>query len=304
MRKHTPEPWRVAARALVRLDSAYLVEPVDHHDYEYGATLAATSQHDARRIVACVNACAGMRNDELEGGLLIGVMQSKIDRLECQRDELLAALQGMIDIANDSQGVAGYHLNGEVADWGEFEEWQAACDAIAKTKGGAANHFPEVTKMAPDGWQLVPVAATKAMWAAWDSAPCNNDDDAVNLEAAYRAMISAAPKLPVTPSGWVGVSKSLPEVQDGEELHCFVCHHNNSTGKDSVFDCYYVNKPIPGDDDDWESIEDNNGRPIAIVGWYFKGALPDYSYYYEPVCDGVTDWQPVIYPAAPKLGGE
>ena len=55
-----------------------------------------------------------------------------------QREELMAALQGMIDIANDSQGVAGYHLNGEVADWGEFEEWQAACDAIAKAKGGAS----------------------------------------------------------------------------------------------------------------------------------------------------------------------
>ena len=60
------------------------------------------------------------------------------DELVQQRDELLAALQGMIDIANDSQGVAGYHLNGEVADWGEFEEWQAACNAIAKAKGGAA----------------------------------------------------------------------------------------------------------------------------------------------------------------------
>jgi hypothetical protein len=61
-----------------------------------------------------------------------------LSTIAVQRDELLAALQGMIDIANDSQGVAGYHLNGEVADWGEFEEWQAACDAIAKIKGGAS----------------------------------------------------------------------------------------------------------------------------------------------------------------------
>ena len=43
-------------------------------------------------------------------------------------------------------------------------------------------------------WQLVPVSATKAMWAAWDSAPCNGEDDAANLEAAYRAMLAAAPK--------------------------------------------------------------------------------------------------------------
>ena len=64
--------------------------------------------------------------------------EQEISELNVERDELLAALQGMIDIANDSQGVAGYHLNGEVADWGEFEEWQAACNAISKAKGGAS----------------------------------------------------------------------------------------------------------------------------------------------------------------------
>ena len=140
MSNHTPEPWRVGRPFTVVSDT-----PVpemggsDAVEY-YGGHLIGESiiEANARRIVACVNACEGMRNDELEGGLLIGVMQSKIDRLECQRDELLAALQGMIDIANDSQGVAGYHLNGEVADWGEFEEWQAACNAISKAKGGAS----------------------------------------------------------------------------------------------------------------------------------------------------------------------
>ena len=140
MSKHTPEPWRVGRPGTVVSDT-----PVpgmggsDAVEY-YGGHLIGESitEANARRIAACVNACAGMRNDELEGGLLIGVMQVKIDLLESQRDELLAALQGMIDIANHSQGVAGYHLNGEVADWGEFEELQAACDAISKAKGGAA----------------------------------------------------------------------------------------------------------------------------------------------------------------------
>ena len=70
-----------------------------------------------------------------------------VEDLIKQRDELLAALQGMIDIASDSQGVAGYHLNGEVAEWDEFEELQAACGAIAKAKVSAVNHFPGATKM-------------------------------------------------------------------------------------------------------------------------------------------------------------
>ena len=77
-------------------------------------------------MITAIDLFAGLGADEL------------LIELTKQRDELLAALQGMIDIANDSQGVAGYHLNGEVADWGEFEEWQAACNAISKAKGGAS----------------------------------------------------------------------------------------------------------------------------------------------------------------------
>ncbi len=137
MSNHTPEPWFVAEKNKVRLDCAYLIRPLDGKNYEYGAALAATNQGDARRIVACVNELAGLTTEQVEDGVFTKMRDDR-DSLIKQRDELLAALQGMIDIANDSQGVAGYHLNGEVADWGEFEEWQAACDAIAKAKGGAS----------------------------------------------------------------------------------------------------------------------------------------------------------------------
>jgi hypothetical protein len=34
-------------------------------------------------------------------------------------------------IVGDSRGVAGYHLNGEVAEWDYFDEIAAAQDAIA-----------------------------------------------------------------------------------------------------------------------------------------------------------------------------
>jgi hypothetical protein len=55
--------------------------------------------------------------------------------LLAQRDELAAALRGMLNIVNDSRGVAGYHLNGAVADWSEFEEVDAASAAISRIKG-------------------------------------------------------------------------------------------------------------------------------------------------------------------------
>ncbi|ELP5232503.1 hypothetical protein R1Z32_001378 [Citrobacter freundii] len=45
----------------------------------------------------------------------------------------------------------------------------------------------------PDGYVLVPVELTQDMRAAWDSAPHTDDDDN-DMQAAYRAMIAAAPQ--------------------------------------------------------------------------------------------------------------
>lgn len=48
-------------------------------------------------------------------------------------EQMRTALEGLLAITRDSQGVAGYHLNGEVAKWDEFEEVSAA---EAAKKGG------------------------------------------------------------------------------------------------------------------------------------------------------------------------
>lgn len=57
------------------------------------------------------------------------------------------------------------------------------------------------------GYVLVPVEFTPEMRNAWDSAPNNSDDDHVNMMAAYRAMLAAAPK---APDGWIPVSERMP----------------------------------------------------------------------------------------------
>lgn len=62
---------------------------------------------------------------------------------------------------------------------------KAASDAFATVTGNS----PAI----PDGYALVPVELTPDMRAAWDSAP-NTDDDDHNMQAAYRAMVAAAPK--------------------------------------------------------------------------------------------------------------
>ena len=84
MSEHTPEPWRVGRPGTVVSDT-----PVpgmggsDAVEY-YGGHLIGESiiEENARRIVACVNACAGM-----------GDPTAEIAELKRQRDELLAALE-------------------------------------------------------------------------------------------------------------------------------------------------------------------------------------------------------------------
>lgn len=45
--------------------------------------------------------------------------------------QMREALQGFLDITTESRGVDGYHLNGAVAEWGEFVEVGVAESAIA-----------------------------------------------------------------------------------------------------------------------------------------------------------------------------
>ena len=52
-------------------------------------------------------------------------------------DDLVAALGGLLAIVGDSNGVDGYHLNGDLATWDEFEEIEIAETALKNaTKEG------------------------------------------------------------------------------------------------------------------------------------------------------------------------
>ncbi|GAB3215804.1 hypothetical protein [Pseudaeromonas pectinilytica] len=94
-----------------------------------------------------------------------------------QRDELLDALSGLVDfIEIDDLNIDALAL-------------KIAKDAIAKTKGGAVNHFPDAAKMVPEGWQLVPVEPTLEMIAA-----ATRDSVGFGTRAEYKAMLASAPK--------------------------------------------------------------------------------------------------------------
>ena len=86
--QHTPEPW-----AFGEDNDGWYVEK-DRDQFVYGLTEA-----NARRIVACVNACAGISTESMEVGgvgsiLSLGLEeQRRGDVAEQQRDALLAALE-------------------------------------------------------------------------------------------------------------------------------------------------------------------------------------------------------------------
>ena len=46
--------------------------------------------------------------------------------------ELLKAIEGFLAIVDETMGVYGYHLNGDPAPWGEFDEVYTAVSAYKK----------------------------------------------------------------------------------------------------------------------------------------------------------------------------
>ena len=62
-------------------------------------------------------------------------IQDKEKELSTAQESLRKAdiiIKGFIAIVNDSRGVDGYHLNGNIAEWGEFEEPALAEEYIQK----------------------------------------------------------------------------------------------------------------------------------------------------------------------------
>jgi hypothetical protein len=65
-------------------------------------------------------------------------LQVEIDRLKAERDQLVKALESFLDLVGDSHGVSGYHLNGDIAEWDEFECVGEAYELIKRIEGGIA----------------------------------------------------------------------------------------------------------------------------------------------------------------------
>lgn len=169
--QHTPEPWAIHEDAsgdifISGSDHTYITE-IGNPDEDGAAA-------DARRIVACVNACRGLPTDELEQKGLVAAVGNQLLELERQRDdwqkalgtvlatipvaeiirasgtvgdavayftqlhqqrdELLAALKEVVICAEGAMNQA----NAAGAGWDIEFTLQVANELLAKAKGGAA----------------------------------------------------------------------------------------------------------------------------------------------------------------------
>ena len=86
--KHTPEPWAIER---ARSGSIKAIGPCVAEEYA-GSAWLEVPEEDARRIVACVNACRGI-DDELLTDDCIRKTREDRDELLKQRDELLKSLR-------------------------------------------------------------------------------------------------------------------------------------------------------------------------------------------------------------------
>lgn len=139
---HTPEPWEHTGNGDIqgREDNGYGAGNVDICSV-YLRTVEGRTEANARRIVACVNACVGISTDTLEKEKPFSSLEAErarwygkaidraimVTRLELQRDKLLAICE---------------ELSESAAYWSEYDVPIGIVDrlnaAIDEVKGDAA----------------------------------------------------------------------------------------------------------------------------------------------------------------------
>ena len=88
---HTPEPWVLGFTT----QKGTVIDPLDPTD-NLGKNIAlAFSETDARRIVACVNACKSITTEDLESNGA-GFWGRFASRNGTQRDQLAVTLKGIV----------------------------------------------------------------------------------------------------------------------------------------------------------------------------------------------------------------
>jgi hypothetical protein len=110
MSGHTEEPWIISDEDSDCITAKSREGMAEICIVETGFSEPFNSEQvaNARRIVACVNACAGIPTDVIENFSATGNLFAKqgkdwLSDVQ-QRDELLAALKGLVDCISETRG--------------------------------------------------------------------------------------------------------------------------------------------------------------------------------------------------------
>lgn len=105
-----------------------------------GITLSAEGEANTYRMMRGGNWLASIR---MNGELLVSQQEAILSAMLASPPAdhsahglnmvgaLATALDGLLSITEESEGVAGYHLNGEIAEWAEFPEVDTARDVLS-----------------------------------------------------------------------------------------------------------------------------------------------------------------------------
>ncbi|MFQ1917901.1 hypothetical protein ACK35P_10865 [Aeromonas veronii] len=114
--KHTPEPWHLPPGDMIFVSKVggkgYVAKmmPLGAPRDRKGLPTDISDEMcaNARRIVACVNACRGLPTDELEQKGLVAAVGTQLLEADRQRDELLEALSE-IDACFEAALIEGWN---------------------------------------------------------------------------------------------------------------------------------------------------------------------------------------------------
>ncbi len=94
MSEHTPEPWKTCADDEEDFDSEYYIEVRSKYSGNLCQLGSSTfSRDDARRIVTCVNACAGMYDPAAEIAALRSQLAERDSAIDSLRDTIVKQTQ-------------------------------------------------------------------------------------------------------------------------------------------------------------------------------------------------------------------
>ena len=143
--QHTPEPWVFGNGQTKQFGMCLGIGLNTAPDWLVVAVVSPVEsvndvdKANARRIVACVNACAGTPTEELEIIIDAGeTMKICFDRLTKQRDDLLAAGR---DVVNRWDSPL----------WKDQPHTAEFIDALREAIASVKNHIPEAGQMVKGG---------------------------------------------------------------------------------------------------------------------------------------------------------